>query len=137
MKEYERIPRQRECKQHDFLSVQDTMNAYLVKHSEKHWKDIAERAGLDPSTVSKYKHGQIKTIQKNTAIRLALAMELDWEQTKRFVNTAGYHFPHDDLDYAIEEIFMKYQGKSIPYQEILYQMEPDPEFYDFLDDWFG
>ena len=137
MRGLERIPDRKYQKQYDFSYIQATMETFLSLHPKMRWKNLADRAGLDPSTVSKYKHGQIKTIQKNTAIRLALAMELDWEQTKRFVNAAGYHFPHDGLDYAIEEIFMKYQGKSIPYQEILYQMEPAPEFDDFLDDWFG
>ena len=137
MKEYERIPKKKGKKQHDILSIQGTMNAFLTEHPEKHWKDIAERAGLDPASVSKYKTGQYKMMQKNTAIRLAIAMELDWQQMQQFVHAAGYIFPRDELDYAIMEIAMVYRGKSIPYHEFLFCMEPNPEFQEFLDGWFG
>ena len=135
MKALEKIPKQRGHNRHEFF-IRDTMNTYLVQHPDKRWRDIAERAGLDPASVSKYKTGQYKMMQKNTAIRLAIAMELDWEQMQSFVHAAGYIFPHDGLDYAIMEIAMVYRGKSVPYYEFLFCMEPNPEFQEFLDSWF-
>jgi hypothetical protein len=35
------------------------------------------------------------------------------------------------------EIAMVYRGKSVPYYEFLFCMEPNPDFQEFLDSWFG
>ena len=76
-------------------------------------------------------------MQIASAIRLAISMELDWEQMQNLIHAAGYTFPYDELDYAIKEIFMKNQGQSIRYRDFLFIADQHPVFSAFLDAWFG
>ena len=121
----------------DFSYIPMQMKAFLSTHPGMRWKHIAERAGLDASSISKYKNGQCCAMQKASVIRLAVALELDWEHVQAFVHAAGYAFPHDEIDCAVREIFMKHQGRSIRYHEFLYAAEENPIFDTFLDEWFG
>lgn len=66
-----------------------------------------KKANMDKRRFSKIKCDKYYHPQKETAIRLALALELDLEQTKEFLMKAGYALSHSDKRDVIVEFFIK------------------------------
>lgn len=66
-----------------------------------------KRANMDKRHFSKIKCDKNYHPQKETAITLALALELDLEQTKLFLMKAGYALSHTDKRDVIIEFFIK------------------------------
>lgn len=66
-----------------------------------------KRANMDKRHFSKIKCNKNYHPQKETAITLALALELDLEQTKLFLMKAGYALSHTDKRDVIVEFFIK------------------------------
>ena len=66
-----------------------------------------KRANMDKRHFSKIKCDKNYHPKKETAITLALALELDLEQTKQFLMKAGYALSHTDKRDVIVEFFIK------------------------------
>ena len=69
--------------------------------------EVYKRANMDKRHFSKIKCDKNYHPQKETAITLALALELDLEQTKLFLMKAGYALSHTDKRDVIVEFFIK------------------------------
>lgn len=78
------------------------INNYLIE-TGKSQEELANKACIDSSTISKLnKNGKTKPM-KNTVISLAIAMELDKDKRKEFIVLCGYPYPYDERDRKIEE----------------------------------
>ena len=63
---------------------------------------LSEITGIEPSAISKYKNGDHAPRSKETAIALALGMELSEEDRYVLINALGHEYPQDKRDFCIE-----------------------------------
>jgi transcriptional regulator with XRE-family HTH domain len=69
--------------------------------------ELAEAADIDKSTVSTIKNHKYKAKSKKVILALAIALNLTVDDRKRFINSAGFNYPHDKYDYFIEQQLRK------------------------------
>ncbi len=76
---------------------------------------LSEITGIEPSAISKYKNGDHAPRSKETAIALALGMELSEEDRYVLINALGHEYPQDKRDFCIELAARKgsYNGSEI------------------------
>ncbi len=76
---------------------------------------LSEITGIEPSAISKYKNGDHAPRSKETAIALALGMELSEEDRYVLINALGHQYPQDKRDFCIELAARKgsYNGSEI------------------------
>lgn len=76
---------------------------------------LSEITGIEPSAISKYKNGDHAPRSKETAIALALGMELSEEDRYVLINALGHEYPQDKRDFCIELAARKgsYNGGEI------------------------
>lgn len=74
---------------------------------------LAERAGIDPSTISTIKSHKYQMKSRNVIIALAIALDLTVEDRKRFINSAGFSYPITEHDHFIEQQLKKKRYNSV------------------------
>lgn len=75
--------------------------------------ELAEKAGIDPSTISKIKSHTYETKSRNVVIALAIALDLTIDDRKRFINSAGFSYPKTERDRFIEQQLRKKRYNNV------------------------
>lgn len=75
--------------------------------------DVYKKANIDRKLFSKIRNNPDYKPKKNTAIALALAMELDLEETKEFIGRAGYALTHSSKYDIIIEYFIRQKNYNV------------------------
>lgn len=75
--------------------------------------DVYKKANIDRKLFSKIRKNPDYKPKKNTAIALALAMELDLEETKEFIGRAGYALTHSSKYDIIIEYFITQKNYNV------------------------
>ena len=75
--------------------------------------DVYKKANIDRKLFSKIRNNPDYKPKKNTAIALALAMELDLEETKGFIGRAGYALTHSSKYDIIIEYFIRQKNYNV------------------------
>ena len=75
--------------------------------------DVYKKANIDRKLFSKIRKNPDYKPKKNTAIALALAMELDLEETKEFIGRAGYALTHSSKYDIIIEYFILQKNYNV------------------------
>ena len=75
--------------------------------------ELAEAADIDKSTVSTIKSHKYETRSRTVVIALAIALDLTVDDRNRFINSAGFNYPHDKNDYFIEQQLRKKRYTSV------------------------
>ena len=75
--------------------------------------DVYKKANIDRKLFSKIRKNPDYKPKKNTAIALALAMELDLEETKEFIGRAGYALTHSSKYDIIIEYFIRQKNYNV------------------------
>ena len=68
---------------------------------------VYKRANLDRKHFSKIRNNKKYKPSKNTALALAIALELNLDETKDFIGKAGYALTHSSKMDLIVEFFIK------------------------------
>lgn len=79
---------------------------YLIDQSGMTDAQVYKKANIDRKLFSKIRSNPEYKPRKNTAIALAIALELDMEQMKELVARAGYSFTHSSVSDIIIEYFV-------------------------------
>ncbi|MBQ2663842.1 MAG: macro domain-containing protein [Clostridia bacterium] len=79
---------------------------YLIDQSGMTDAQVYKKANIDRKLFSKIRSNPTYKPKKNTAIALAIALELDMEQMKELVARAGYSFTHSSVSDIIIEYFV-------------------------------
>ncbi|MDE5557031.1 MAG: helix-turn-helix domain-containing protein [Ruminococcus sp.] len=87
-------------------------DAYINKY-EGTASDLAEKADISNSTISKIKSNTYKAKSKNVIIALAIALDLTINDRKRFINSAGFSYPITEHDRFIEQQLRKKYYTSV------------------------
>lgn len=83
--------------------------------------DVYKKANIDRKLFSKIRKNPDYKPKKNTAIALALAMELDLEETKEFIGRAGYALTHSSkYDIIIEYFILQKNYNVFEINEVLF-----------------
>lgn len=69
--------------------------------------ELAEKADIDPSTLSKIKSHKYNSKTRKAVLSLAVALDLTVEDRKRFINSAGFNYPRTEQDRFIEQQLRK------------------------------
>ena len=75
--------------------------------------DVYKKANIDRKLFSKIRNNPDYKPKKNTAIALALALELDLEETKEFIGRAGYALTHSSKYDIIIEYFIRQKNYNV------------------------
>ena len=75
--------------------------------------DVYKKANIDRKLFSKIRNNPDYKPKKNTAIALALALELDLEETKEFIGRAGYALTHSSKFDIIIEYFIRQNNYNV------------------------
>jgi len=75
--------------------------------------DVYKKANIDRKLFSKIRNNPNYKPKKSTAIALALAMELDLEETKEFIGRAGYALTHSSKYDIIIEYFIRQKNYNV------------------------
>ena len=75
--------------------------------------DVYKKANIDRKLFSKIRNNPDYKPKKNTAIALALAMELNLEETKEFIGRAGYALTHSSKYDIIIEYFIRQKNYNV------------------------
>ena len=75
--------------------------------------DVYKKANIDRKLFSKIRNNPDYKSKKNTAIALALALELDLEETKEFIGRAGYALTHSSKYDIIIEYFIRQKNYNV------------------------
>lgn len=75
--------------------------------------ELAEAADIDKSTVSTIKSHKYETKSKKVVLSLAIALDLTVDDRNRFINSAGFNYPHGEQDYFIEQQLRKKRYTSV------------------------
>src|SRR5690606_40064692 len=71
--------------------------------------EVYKRAGIDRRHFSKIRTNSSYKPKKNTIISLALALELDKDETEELLQAAGYAFSDNDTHDLIIQFFLEKQ----------------------------
>lgn len=85
---------------------------YIRKYSGTA-SELARNANINDSTISKIKSHTYKAKSKNVIIALAIALDLNVDERKRFINSAGFSYPNDKHDCFIEQQLKKKRYTSV------------------------
>ncbi|MGN0655825.1 MAG: hypothetical protein ACI4KR_03460 [Ruminiclostridium sp.] len=92
---------------------------------------LSEITGIEPSAISKYKNGDHAPRSKETAVALALGMELSEEDRYVLINALGHKYPDDKRDYCIELAARKGSYNSSEIIELIDGMFPEKTLYNY------
>ena len=98
------------------LEVESTFAETLFKYiDDKGLTDpeVYKRANLDRKLFSKIRKNKNYKPSKNTALALAIALELNLDETKDFIGKAGYALTHSSKMDIIVEFFIKQNNYDI------------------------
>ena len=98
------------------LEVESTFAETLFKYiDDKGLTDpeVYKRANLDRKLFSKIRKNKNYKPSKNTALALAVALELNLDETKDFIGKAGYALTHSSKMDIIVEFFIKQNNYDI------------------------
>lgn len=71
--------------------------------------DVYKRAGLDRRHFSKIRSNPAYKMSKSTALSLAIAMELDVDETETLLNAAGFSLSYSDRSDLVIQFFIEKQ----------------------------
>lgn len=97
-------------------NVEDTFSQTLLKLIDATGKSDAEiykKANIDRRLFSKIRKNKDYNPSKSTALSLAIALELDIDETKDLLEKAGYALSHSNKFDIIVEYFIKEQNYNI------------------------
>lgn len=107
--------------------VDDSFSVYLMKLIEasgKNHVEIYRKANMDRKLFSKLKNNRDYKPKKNTAIALAISLELSLDETQEFIGKAGYILTHSSPTDIIVEYFIKKENYDIfAINEVLYNYD--------------
>lgn len=87
---------------------------------------LAEKAGIDPSTISTIKNHKYNSKTKKAVLSLAIALDLTADDRKRFINSAGFSYPNEEQDYFIEQQLRKKRYNNVrEFNEDIWNEHPD------------
>ena len=98
------------------LEVDSTFAETLFKYIEDKGltdPEVYKRANLDRKLFSKIRKNKNYKPSKNTALALAVALELNLDETKDFIGKAGYALTHSSKMDIIVEFFIKQNNYDI------------------------
>lgn len=109
-----------ELKQSSYL-FDEYLNRYQGTATE-----LAEKADIDPSTLSTIKSHKYREKSKKVVLSLAIALDLTFEDRKRFINSAGFSYPRTDQDRFIEQQLRKKRYTRVEdFNDDIWEEHPD------------
>lgn len=88
--------------------------------------ELAEKADIDKSTISKIKKHSYREKSRKVVISLAIALDLTADDRKRFINSAGFAYPRTDKDRFIEQQLRKKRYNNVKdFNEDIWNEHPD------------
>lgn len=94
------------------MTFSEALLDWLIRKDLKD-SDVYKKANIDRKLFSKIRNNPDYKPKKNTAIALALAMELDREETKEFIGRAGYALTHSSKYDIIIEYFIRQKNYNV------------------------
>jgi len=82
------------------FSFQDLLFQFIDKQNKKD-AEIYKKADIDRKLFSKIRCNENYTPRKNVILKLCIALELDEEETKKLLNSAGYSLSSSKFDLII------------------------------------
>ena len=94
------------------MTFSEALLDWLIK-KDLNDPDVYKKANIDRKLFSKIRNNPDYKPKKNTAIALALALELDLEETKEFIGRAGYALTHSSKYDIIIEYFIRQKNYNV------------------------
>lgn len=99
----------------------------LIDEKEKKDSEVYHKAGIDRRHFSKIRSNPDYQPKKNTVFSLALALELDFEDTEDLLHSAGFSMNYSDKGDIIIQFFMERQNYNLQeINEALHHFELQP-----------